>query len=164
MVGERLQCIATVITDGIAAYPAAESTADPFFLAGGGDRFAALEAVQTNSGRLAAPGHVRSDAECVDLRRSGQACRAEVRAYAILEGAPPVDSGMSGHPVNLFVNVRSQPESDGTYTGVIGQLFSATPAIGRSGENNWYQVEGGWVAAFLVTATGNCAGLPVTGN
>ncbi|MBK8029331.1 MAG: SH3-like domain-containing protein [Chloroflexi bacterium] len=162
MVGERLQCIATVITDGIAAYPAAESTADPLFLAGGGDRFAALEAVQTNSGRwlrLGTFGLTPNAWISADQVSLSPGC-----AYAIPEGAPPAASGACQvTPVNLFVNVRSQPESDGTYTGVIGQLFSATPAIGRSGENNWYQVEGGWVAAFLVTATGNCAALPVTG-
>ncbi len=161
--GERLQCTATVITDGITAAPAPENAEIHLFRADSGDRFAALEAVQTNSGRwlrvgtFGLTGNAWISGDQVSL---SPGC-----AYALPESAPPAPSGACLiTPVNQFINVRTAPESDGTYVGVVGQLFSATPAIGRTGVSNWYQVDGGWVAAFLVTATGNCAGLPVTGN
>lgn len=58
-------------------------------------------------------------------------------------------------------NIRSGPS---TSTAVVGTLSSATPVTGQTTDSNgatWYQIAQGWVRSDVVSASGNCAAVPV---
>lgn len=65
-----------------------------------------------------------------------------------------------------FANIRTEPSTD---SAVVGQLENGVvAAIGRTADNDWYEVqlgEGrGWVAASASNAEGACSTLPITGS
>jgi hypothetical protein len=62
----------------------------------------------------------------------------------------------------LNANVRNQPV---TTAAVVDTLTNETLAvIGRTTESDWYQIPtGNWVAASVITPSGNCNLVPVTG-
>ncbi|HLU09101.1 MAG TPA: SH3 domain-containing protein, partial [Oceanobacillus sp.] len=59
------------------------------------------------------------------------------------------------------VNIR---EGTSTDTAVVGQLdpMQIYSVIGRNADSSWLQVNGGWVAAFVVRLGGDCSTLPQT--
>ncbi|MFP4321323.1 MAG: Ig-like domain-containing protein, partial [Anaerolineales bacterium] len=65
------------------------------------------------------------------------------------------------------LNLRTAPGLNSTIQSTLS-LGVVVPLIGRTGDNQWWQVraEGraGWISAVYTTLLGNCAGVPVTGE
>lgn len=158
-----LQCYATINADQVVAYAAPDANAEPVLSARQRDQYAALETTTTAAGRWYRLGTFGLTPEAwvpVSVITLSQGC-----PYALPNAAQPVTTPHPVNciitPINAFVNARSQPTSDGTYNGIVGQLISPYIAAGRNADGSWYLVLDGWVAAYLVRTSGDCSNLVV---
>jgi hypothetical protein len=58
-------------------------------------------------------------------------------------------------------NVRSRPSTD---AGIVSYILPTElyPVIGRTAENDWYQIGTGWIAGFVTERGGDCSRVPIT--
>jgi len=156
MPGENLQCSA-MINQQISAYGSQDATQPALFSIAAGDRFAVLESSGDSANRW-----VRIGAFGLTQNAWINTVGVSLSVGCHFDSPPPAPTAECiVQPVNDFVNVRNQPASDGTYNGIVGQLFAPAGVTARNAGGNWYRVDGGWVAAFLVQSSGNCASLPI---
>lgn len=160
--GEGLQC-SVMFNAAAPVFDAPDSTNEPLFTTAIGDRFAALEMTTSATGRWYRIGTFGLSGDAW-VKEAQTALTTGCQFSLAQTPPPPPVAACVIEPINAFVNVRSQPTSDGTYNGIVGQLFGATAPSGRDATGAWYRIDGGWVAGFLVQSTGTCTGLPIVAS